>query len=102
MTKNLKRTLQAVALSYDAQTHDAPKVTAKGNGELASKIIEAAKEHNVPIQEDPSLVELLSRLQINEVIPEQLYQAVAEIFAFIYKVDQNLGDGSKSLNNTSK
>jgi flagellar biosynthesis protein len=86
MSKN-KQT-KAIALAYDSSQHEAPKIVAKGKGLVAEKLIEKAKEHNVPIQEDSSLVELLSQLQINETIPEQLYQAVAEVFAFIYKVDR--------------
>jgi flagellar biosynthesis protein len=79
---------KALALSYDSQNGSAPKVVAKGNGIVADNIIQKAKEHNVPIQEDSSLVQLLSQLQINESIPEELYQAVAEVFAFVYRVDQ--------------
>jgi flagellar biosynthesis protein len=85
MNKKMK---QAVALSYDATIQSAPKVVAKGKGMVAANIIEKAKEHHLPIQEDASLVELLSQLQINENIPEQLYEAVAEVFAFIYNVDR--------------
>lgn len=85
--KKIRKPLQAVALSYDASKHAAPTVLAKGKGEIASNMIKKAKEHNVPLQEDSSLLELLSHLQINETIPEQLYDAVAEVFAFIYKVD---------------
>lgn len=85
--KEKNNPFQAVALSYDANTHIAPRVLAKGKGEVAANIIEKAKENNVPIQEDTSLVALLSQLQINETIPEQLYAAVAEVFAFIYRVD---------------
>jgi flagellar biosynthesis protein len=87
MSKNTKRK-QAVALSYDISKQSAPKVVAIGEGSVAANIIEKAKEHQVPIQEDTSLVALLSQLQINEVIPEQLYSAVAEVFAFIYSVDR--------------
>jgi flagellar biosynthesis protein len=86
--KEKNNCIQAVALSYDTKVHAAPRVVAKGKGNIASNIIEKAREHNVPIQEDASLVELLSQLQINETIPEQLYAAVAEVFAFIYKVDR--------------
>jgi flagellar biosynthesis protein len=86
--KNVNKPLKAVALSYERGQHTAPKVVAKGSGLVAENIIEKAKEHGIPLQEDPSLVELLSQLQINETIPEQLYGAVAEVFAFIYKVDQ--------------
>lgn len=79
---------QAAALSYDQQSHDPPKVSAIGKGKVAETIIERAEEHNVPIVEDPSLVELLGALNINETIPEELYEAVAEVFAFVYRLDQ--------------
>lgn len=79
---------EAVALNYDAESQQAPKLVAKGKGVVARNIIEKAKESNVPIQEDPTLVQLLGELDINESIPEELYQAVAEVFAFVYKVDQ--------------
>lgn len=93
--------LKAVALSYDSSQQAAPKVTAKGSGLIANSIIQKAKQHQIPLQEDPSLVELLSQLQINETIPEQLYDAVAEVFAFIYHVDREHskgmhGDGSRA------
>jgi flagellar biosynthesis protein len=88
MNKKGNRRLEALALSYDSNVQSAPKVVAKGKGIVADHIIEKAKEHNVPIQEDSSLVEILSQLQINETIPDELYQAVAEVFAFVYRVDQ--------------
>lgn len=80
---------EAIALSYDPNVGEAPKVVAKGRGKIAENILAKAEEHNVPIQEDPTLVELLGQLDVNETIPEQLYQAVAEVFAFIYHVDRN-------------
>ncbi|MYL33127.1 hypothetical protein GLW08_01590 [Pontibacillus yanchengensis] len=82
---------EAVALNYDADEQEAPKVVAKGKGDVASKIVESAEEHHVPIQEDPALVNLLGELDINETIPEDLYQAVAEVFAFVYQVDKRSG-----------
>ncbi|WLR53452.1 EscU/YscU/HrcU family type III secretion system export apparatus switch protein [Mesobacillus subterraneus] len=81
----------AVALGYNAGSMDAPKVMAKGRGLLAEQIIEKAKDHDIPIQEDPSLVEVLSQLELNERIPEELYQAVAEVFSFIYHLDKQAG-----------
>ncbi|HLS67488.1 MAG TPA: EscU/YscU/HrcU family type III secretion system export apparatus switch protein [Pseudogracilibacillus sp.] len=83
-----RRDKKATALSYDQQTDVSPKVTATGRGLVAEEIIERAKEHNVPIVEDESLVELLSTLEINETIPPELYEAVAEVFAFVYNVDK--------------
>ncbi|MFC0524123.1 EscU/YscU/HrcU family type III secretion system export apparatus switch protein [Pontibacillus salicampi] len=85
---NNSKRQQAVALQYDYDQHDAPKVVASGKGLTAETIIEKAKEHQVPVQEDPTLVHLLGQLDINESIPEELYQAVAEVFAFVYQLDK--------------
>lgn len=82
---------KAAALRYDHERDYAPKVKAVGKGLVAETIIEKAKESGVPIQEDPTLAELLSELNINETIPEELYNAVAEVFAFIYQMDKQAG-----------
>lgn len=82
---------EAVALSYDPTTSSAPKVIAKGKGKIAENILEQAKEHDVPVQEDPSLLEILGQLDIDESIPEELYQAVSEVFAYIYHIDREHG-----------
>lgn len=79
---------EAVALKYDLDTTTAPVVVAKGKGQVADNILQKAKDHDVPIQEDPTLVQLLGELDINDSIPENLYNAVAEVFAFIYNVDK--------------
>lgn len=89
---------KAVALKYDQEQNKSPKSIAKGKGLLAENIIQKAKENNVPIVEDPSLVELLAELNINQTIPEELYQVVAEVFAFIYKIDKDI-ENSKKLEN---
>ncbi|WP_261132803.1 EscU/YscU/HrcU family type III secretion system export apparatus switch protein [Bacillus sp. Marseille-Q3570] len=78
----------AVALKYDQSANNSPKVVAKGKGATAEEIIETARQNHVPIQEDISLVQLLSKLEINQEIPPNLYQAVAEVFAFVYRLDQ--------------
>jgi len=72
----------AVALNYDEVT--APVVSAKGQGDIAQKIFEIARHHNVPIQENKELVKILSTIELGEHIPEMLYLAVAEIIAFAY------------------
>ena len=64
------------------------KCTAKGKGKIAEEILLKATEANVPIYEDKGLVEILGQLDMNTAIPEELYQAVAEVFAFIYRLDQ--------------
>ena len=88
MSEKKYKRKEAVALSYQPEKLDAPKVIAKGRGKIADNILSTAAEHGVPIQEDASLVELLGKLDINESIPEELYQAVAEVFAFVYRLDK--------------
>ena len=78
---------KAVALQYTPPKDRAPKVTAKGSGLIAEKIIELAKSHGVPIQEDPALVQILSQLDFHQEIPPSVYLVVAEILAFIYSVN---------------
>lgn len=82
---------EAVVLSYDQEKDEAPKIVAKGQGIIAENIIEKAKENDIPIQEDPSLMELLTEININQTIPEELFSAVAEVFSFIYQIDRKAG-----------
>lgn len=77
----------ASVLKYEENQDISPKLIAKGKGIVADHILKEAEKHEIPIRKDPSLTELLSQLEINQSIPEELYQAVAEVFAFIYKVD---------------
>ena len=79
---------KAVALAYDPDRHRAPQVVGKGLGRLADVIIDIARKAGVHIHEDADLVGFLLALDIGEEIPEELYVAVAEILAFIYKLDQ--------------
>jgi flagellar biosynthesis protein len=81
---------KAIALKYENEIENAPKLVAKGNGLVAEEIVDNAIKHDIHIHEDPALVELLSNLEIHQQIPEELYEAVAEIFAFIYKLDRDL------------
>ena len=82
----LKRQL-AVALRYDRAKDSSPRVLAKGRGLIARKIIELAREHNVPIKEDSDLVRILERLELRQEIPQETYIAVAEILSFIYRMN---------------
>lgn len=77
---------KAVALRYRKEKESAPRVVAKGRGSIAERILQIAKEHNVPLKEDPQLVEVLSTLDVYQEIPPELYKAVAEILAFVYKM----------------
>lgn len=83
---------RAVALRYQPHHDQAPRVTAKGTGKRAEQIIQLAEEHGIPIEQDPSLVAILSQLEVNQQIPEELYQVVAEILAFVYRTDRQEGE----------
>jgi len=82
---------KAVALRYDAAKEAAPRVVAKGVGLVAQRIIEIARAHGVHIYQDPDLVAVLSKLDVHVEIPEELYRAVAEVLAFVYRLNQRLG-----------
>ncbi len=82
----MKESKKAVALKYEAEKDSAPKVVAKGRGYIAQKIIELARQHGIPMKEDDALVEVLSKLDIYEEIPMELYKAVAEILVFVYQI----------------
>ena len=81
---------RAVALRYDEKTAPAPKIVASGVGEVARHILEVAKEHGVPVREDPDLVSLLAGCDLGEEIPVELYEAVAELLTFLYRVNESL------------
>jgi flagellar biosynthesis protein len=89
-------TIIAAALKYDRKKDIAPKVVAKGKGLLAEKIIELAKKNNIPMKSDPALVQILSKLDIEEAIPVTLYKAVAEILAFVYSANNRYRETSSS------
>ena len=78
---------KAVALKYNEKKDGAPRVTASGRGDVAKKIIEIAKAHNVPLYEDKNLVQVLEALELDVEIPPNLYRAVAEVLAFIYQLN---------------
>lgn len=84
----------AIALEY--QGKDAPRVTAKGAGSVAEEILRIAEENGVPLHEDPGLVQVLSKIELGDEIPETLYQAIAEILAFVFlisgKAEKMFGD----------
>lgn len=78
----------AVALSYDPSKDAAPKITATGRGILAEKILDVAKESQVPIHKDEVLVSTLSKLDLGEEIPKELYEVVSEILVFVDQMDR--------------
>jgi flagellar biosynthesis protein len=81
---------KAAAIRYDKEVDKVPKLVAKGQGIIAEKIIEKAKEHDVHITEDRDLVEALSTLDLYDEIPEDLYRVVAYLLAEIYKINNKL------------
>lgn len=84
-----KKRKKAAALRYDSKKDLAPKVVAKGSGKIAERIIEIARQHDIPIKDDPELVEVLSSLDLYQEIPPELYKAVAEILAFVYRMTKD-------------
>ncbi len=78
----------AAAIRYDSAKDDAPRLTAKGRGHMAERIIELARQHNIPIRTDRALVNILSKLDLDQHIPPELYRAVAEILAFVYSANE--------------
>ena len=78
----------AVALRYDASREESPRVTAKGKGLMAEKILELAKDNDIPIREDADLVEVLSQVDLDQEIPPSLYKVIAELLAFVYELNR--------------
>lgn len=87
----MKEIKKAVALKYDPINDKAPHVIAKGAGDIANRIVEEATKHDVAIQQDDALVQLLYQLEINEQIPPKLYPIIAEVFAVVYRAEQLAG-----------
>lgn len=82
-----KKQKKAVAVVYKPDQDNAPKVAAKGRGAVAERIIEAAREHGIPVKDDPDLVEVLSKIDIEDEIPASAYVLVAELLAFAYSLN---------------
>ena len=87
MKKNRTKT-SAVSLQYNQSGDRAPKVTAKGQGWVAEKIIAMAQEQNIPIKKDKDLMELLEKIDVGQEIPEELYKIVAELLAWVYDLNK--------------
>lgn len=92
MAEDPKHTQKAVAIVYDTQKAGAPKVVASGKGLLADKIIETAREAGVHVHEDENLIELLAKVPVGDEIPVELYQTVAEVLSFVYRVNERYKD----------
>jgi flagellar biosynthesis protein len=86
-----RRPQKAVALKYKSGQDNAPKITAKGTGLIAEKIIAVARKQGIPVKDDPNLIEVLSRLDLDQEIPPELYVVVAELLAFVYSMNRKKG-----------
>ncbi|GGY33250.1 hypothetical protein GCM10011297_02760 [Bacterioplanes sanyensis] len=85
--ESLLQATEAVAVTYQPESGQAPYISAQGDDELAQAIIALAMQHEVPIYENASLVRWLGQLELHEEIPETLYQVMAEVLAFVYALE---------------
>ena len=85
----------AISLQYQKEINSAPKITARGEGWVAEKIIEIAQERNIPIRKDKDLLNLLSEIDVGREVPESLYKVVAELLAWVYQLNKNYPDSNK-------
>lgn len=90
MSKKNKPT-RAAAIKYDPQKDMVPVMSAFGQGHMADKIVEKAKEAGIPVQKDPGLASMLARLSVGDEIPPELYEVVARVLIFVGEVDQSYG-----------
>lgn len=79
----------AAVIKYDKETGEVPTIVAQGTGRVAQKIIETAKENNIQLQEDTTLIHNLLQVDLGESVPPQLYEVIAEIFILLEKIDEN-------------
>ncbi|MDD5089376.1 MAG: EscU/YscU/HrcU family type III secretion system export apparatus switch protein [Candidatus Wallbacteria bacterium] len=90
----MKKILEAIALKYTPEAGDgAPRVSASGKGLIARRIIDLAREHGVPVQEDSTLVQILSKIEVGDEIPEETFTIVAEILAMVVRMRRSAGIG---------
>ncbi|MBR1396818.1 MAG: EscU/YscU/HrcU family type III secretion system export apparatus switch protein [Selenomonadaceae bacterium] len=82
---------KAVALKYNSMTDKAPKVIAKGRGHVAEHILAAAQKSTIPVYQNKTLVNMLMALEIDREIPPELYKAIAEVMAYVYRMDASKG-----------
>lgn len=86
--KKINSKKQAAALKYDPARDSTPVITAVGRGTVADKIIETAEKNKVPVMENAELSQVLQTLSVGDAIPPKLYEAVAQIFVFIFDMDK--------------
>jgi flagellar biosynthesis protein len=93
---NKDKVKRAAAISYDPAENDVPILSAFGEGHIAEKIVEVAKESGVPVVPDPNLTTLLSKISVGDEIPPEMYEAVAKILIFVSEIDRSYGEKIKA------
>lgn len=88
---------RAVALQYNAERDMAPRVVAKGRGHVAENILSVAQKNSVPVYQNKTLVNMLMALEIDREIPPELYHAIAEVMAYVYRMDRKAKANKMSL-----
>jgi len=101
MSEQEKNITRAAAIAYDPSSHDAPILAAFGEGQLAKKIVEVAKEAGIPILPDPDLSAMLSQVSVGDEISPEMYEAVAKVLAFVSEVDRTYGEKVKKSMGTA-
>jgi flagellar biosynthesis protein len=81
----------AIAVHYDKESDTAPKIVAKGKGSIADKIIDLARKNEIPLYEDKDLIEVLSKLDLGQEIPAEMYKLIAEVLVYVYRSNNKAG-----------
>ncbi len=89
-TKPVNEIQKAIAIKYESE--DVPRIVAKGEGNIAEKIVTIAKEHDIVLYQDKELIKILSKLDLEEEIPNNLFEAVAAVLAFVYNMNGKAKD----------
>lgn len=92
--KKIRPRSAAAALKYDPVGSEPPEIIAAGRGLIAEEIVKIATAHNVPLHQDAGLVEALSRLEVTDVLPRELYAVVAEVLAYVFRLDEAVRAGT--------
>ncbi len=81
----------AIALRYEAGQGNAPRVVASGQGLMARRMEQIAQENHIPVHQDEALAQALGKVEVNQTIPDELFEAVARVLAFVWRVDHRMG-----------
>jgi flagellar biosynthesis protein len=91
----------AAAIKYDSEKNAAPILLAKGKGSIAEEIIKIAEDNDIPLYQDASLAKLLGSLELETEVPPEMYSVVAEVLAFVYKLEEKRKARNKNLKEPS-